>query len=612
MAKLFIYSYDKQFVIGAFTHFNNKDFKRFATSVVKGDEIVIELFEPINVEFNSHAIIGQVNHDYKNIFKALGYGLSGTCEVNVNCAAGEPWQDDKKSVGLYTINGSYYNSGALINNTNFSGIPYFLTAAHCFYDYTEWESKDSAANVSLFYFNFESPSCEDEEVTSQTISGAYLKAYWNTSDFLLVQLTEQPTNAYYSGWDHRNINASTEAGIHHPQGDIKKISISSNPVMSTALQSNTYNSDAHYWRIVWTLGVTEQGSSGSPLYNQNHKIVGQLAGGYSDCTEYEENGDDYGPDEPDWYGKFSSSWTGGGTDNTRLSNWLNPCDADVDTLEGTYWHSVSGNPYMSGPNLLCSSDNYIVHNLPVGAEINWSCTSNIHKVSTENPDTCEFEKYSNGNGYIYVLIDKVCPGDVNLSKAVHTGPYSSSDYPISGPSSAQCESWVSYSIPQLSGVTSINWDWPQEWTYYSGQGTRYLALITGLYDGIVLVGVNNTCGQSGSYASKYTYVYGYCDFGFSYYPNPASDEVTITINEQETITADDSDISEVDVSKVLPADQITYTIRIYNNLGTLVYSAKKTGTIFNIPLLNLRDGTYIIEVSYDKYSHREQLIIKHD
>ena len=615
LAKLYIYNFNKQSVLGAFTYANNKEFKSFATSPVEGDLVFIELFEPFETEFESHTIIGQVSHDYKNIFKSFGYGQSGSCQININCPQGEPWQTQKRSVCKYIINGTDHNSGVLVNNTQFDGTPYFLTAAHCFNMFSGWDNKNAAANNSIFYFNYESPTCTSENVTPQSIEGAYLKAYWETSDFFLVQLSSQPPqnyNAYYAGWDKRNVNANSEAGIHHPHGDIKKISLSSNPVLSTDLFSNTFNSSGHSWRIVWTSGVTESGSSGSPLFNQNKKIVGQLAGGYSDCVTHEEYGHEYGPNQPDWYGKFSSSWTGGGTNTTRLSNWLDPCGAGVDTLEGTYWHYVSGNPYIYGQNPLCTSEDYWINNQPIGTKIYWSCTSNIHKVSSENPDTCEFEKYSNGNGYIYALIDKVCPGDINLSKPIHTGPYSSSDYPITGPSSAPCNSWVAFSIPYLDGVTSINWIWPYDWTYENGQGTRFLALTTGQYSGIVGVGVNNICGISGSYHTEYVYVYGYCGYGFIFYPNPASDNITLTINEKAYSITNYSTIEELDERNIKPNDQTKFIINIYNNLGTLMSTTTRIGLSFNIPLINMRDGTYLIEVSDGKNSYRESLIIKHE
>ena len=267
---------------------------------------------------------------------------------------------------------------------------------------------------------------------------------------------------------------------------------------------------------------------------------------------------------------------------------------------------------LTGPSPLCTSDYYTVNNLPSGTTIDWlEPTSNISQVSPPHSNPCIFQKISNGNGYIYADLISSCE-TIHLSKPVHTGPYSSSDYPISGPSSAQCHSYVYYTIPTLPGATSINWVWPSEWTYISGQGTTYLSLYTGLYNGVVQVGVNNTCGQSGSYHTEYVYIYGYCGYGFSLYPNPASDEVTITINETETVVTEDTDISGITIAKALSIDKTTYTIRIYNSPGTLVSTATRSGKSFKVPLTNMRDGTYIVEVSDGKNIYREQLIIKHD
>ena len=619
-AELYIYSSDKQSIIGAFTDENNQDFKSFATSPVKGNIIFIELFEPDNVEFSSHAVIGQINHDYKNIFKIFNlsksYGQSGSCEINVNCPQGQLWQNEKKSVCKYIINGTYYDSGALINNTTFNGTPYFLTARHCFYAYLDWNAINTAANNSIFYFNYESPSCSNQDVTPQSISGSYLKAYWDPSDFLLIQLSSQPPqnyNAYYSGWDRRNINASSEVGIHHPMGDIKKISTSTNPVISTDKFSNTLDNLASFWRIIWTSGVTEEGSSGSPLFNQRKKIVGQLAGGYSACNSYNQGGHDFGPNQPDWYGKFSSSWAGGGTSTTQLSNWLDPCGAGVDTLEGNYCIQVQGNPYLTGMNPLCTTEGYTVNYQPLGSKLTWSWSSgNISKVSVGDPNPCYFQKYSNGNGYISVLIKKVCPGDINLSIPIHTGPYSSSDYPITGPSSAQCKSYVYYNIPSLSGVTSINWTWPGSWTYISGQNTAYLALRTGLSGsgGMVMVGVNNICGQSGSYASKYTTVYGNCYYSLIISPNPASEEVRITIPD---ITSSQSDsLIRLDQYTNITVSQKIYKVTISDKNGVICFNSNKDSKTFSIPIQNLINGNYIVSVFDGVTYYTAPLIIMHN
>lgn len=64
----------------------------------------------------------------------------------------------------------------------------------------------------------------------------------------------------------------------------------------------------------WDIGTTEPGSSGSPLFNQDNRVIGQLHGGDAACDN----------DESDWYGAFYASWTGGDKSSSRLLDWLDP------------------------------------------------------------------------------------------------------------------------------------------------------------------------------------------------------------------------------------------------------------------------------------------------
>ena len=73
-------------------------------------------------------------------------------------------------------------------------------------------------------------------------------------------------------------------------------------------QLNGPGSGSAYLRVNdWDLGTTEPGSSGSPLFDPDHCIVGQLFGGFAACSN----------DLEDWYGRFYVSWTGGGTSDSR-------------------------------------------------------------------------------------------------------------------------------------------------------------------------------------------------------------------------------------------------------------------------------------------------------
>jgi len=84
----------------------------------------------------------------------------------------------------------------------------------------------------------------------------------------------------------------------------------------------------YWWCVVWNKGITEGGSSGSPLINNNHKVIGQLYRGESDC--------DPTANRDDWYGKFHVSWTGNNaTERERkLQPWLDPNNTGIIVLKG--------------------------------------------------------------------------------------------------------------------------------------------------------------------------------------------------------------------------------------------------------------------------------------
>jgi len=339
-AKLFVYNLEHNYTLGAFDCENNNEVS-FAIAPIKGEIIFVELFEPDTIKFQSQAVIGIVNHDFLNVFKLMDgyYGESGECNRNINCSEGDNWQNEKQSVCRMIIYGSTLCTGALINNYSNDGFPYFLTANHCYSDYGNYQL---AVNNTVFYFNYESPNCENSEgLTSQTISGAALKSNWANSDFCLVQLSSTPPinyNPYYSGWTKENVAALSATGIHHPRGDVKKFTMDEETNAIFRNNINFWNPssecDENYshsmFEIWWDHGATTGGSSGSALLNLNKRIVGQLYGGTGSCDWT----------EPDYYGCFYISWNQYPyTPSTRLKDWLDPMnDPNVTTMQGLRYY----------------------------------------------------------------------------------------------------------------------------------------------------------------------------------------------------------------------------------------------------------------------------------
>jgi hypothetical protein len=283
----------------------------------------------------------------------------------------------------------------------------------------------------------------------------------------------------------------------------------------------------------------------------------------------------------------------------RIQNYM----INSQILQNTVVSTLSGAP------VLCTSDSYSINVIPSGCTISWNQSANITQVSAGDPNPCVFQKYSNGNGYINAVVSGCA--NYTLSIPVHTGPYSSSDYPISGPSSASCNSYVYYTIPVLNDVTNINWTWPSAWTYISGQNSPYLTLRTNNSGGAVMVGVSNKCGQSGSYAYKYTSVR--CGYSLIVSPNPASEIVNISIIEPQSITPD-SLLSYNMVSSTknsLPNQNITYNVDIMDNMGILYFNTKVHSKLFTIPIQGLRNGNYLIIVSDGVNKFSTQLVVMH-
>jgi hypothetical protein len=221
--------------------------------------------------------------------------------------------------------GSGFCSGALINNTQNDGKPYVLTANHCYSNPATW----------VFRFNWQATDCVNpaSSPTFQSLSGAVLRSRRTPSDFCLVEITGGLVNGtvpldynpYFSGWDNSGAIPTSTVSIHHPSGDIKKISFDdAAPSISQGMGSSEANST---WTVEWDRNTTtEGGSSGSPLFDQNHRIIGQLWGGGASCQNLSA---------PDYYGRVANSWVPAGSNSTnQLKFWLDPTSSGATFIDG--------------------------------------------------------------------------------------------------------------------------------------------------------------------------------------------------------------------------------------------------------------------------------------
>jgi hypothetical protein len=322
-ARFFIYNENYDYVIGAFTSANNQEDGMFGTQPVPGDVSILEYSEPANVRGQGRLSVMRVVHAYRNMFgyaNALdAFGSSGSCNNNVACDT--EWDNQERGVVmLLTSGGSRFCSGSLINNANNNGTPYVLTANHC-----------GPGSTTVIMFNYQSPTCTPNQdgPTNQTVSGMTTRFNNATSDAWLMQMNSAITltyNPYFNGWNANDVATTASVGIHHPAGDVKKISWDNDPTTSTDYLGTTVPGDGTHWRITaWDDGTTEGGSSGSPLFDTNHRITGQLHGGYASCSSITS----------DYYGKLALSMTLG------MRAWLDPANSGIMVLDG-YDPNVAG------------------------------------------------------------------------------------------------------------------------------------------------------------------------------------------------------------------------------------------------------------------------------
>jgi hypothetical protein len=323
--QLFVYNPSKDFILGAFTQEHIYD-GQLGTELIPGQEAVVEYYvAPQNVA--GHIQVGTVTHGYRtaNEFIQKAFGSSGSCNMNANCPDGLPWTQQRNSAVMLVSGSSGFCSGALINNTQNDGKPYVLTANHCYSNPATW----------VFRFNWQATDCANPATspTFQSLSGAVLRARRTPSDFCLVEITGGLVNGtvpldynpYFSGWDNSGTIPTATVCIHHPSGDIKKISFDDAvPSISQGMGSTEANST---WTIEWDRNTTtEGGSSGSPLFDQNHRIIGQLWGGGASCQNLSA---------PDYYGRVANSWMPAGSNSTnQLKYWLDPTNSGASFIDG--------------------------------------------------------------------------------------------------------------------------------------------------------------------------------------------------------------------------------------------------------------------------------------
>ncbi|MDX9974052.1 MAG: Ser-Thr-rich GPI-anchored membrane family protein, partial [FCB group bacterium] len=248
---------------------------------------------------------------------------AGSCNVDVSCYSA--WADLSRGVGgLGTVNNNGYLwcTGTLLADQNpNTSIPYFLTANHCVANQTE------AGSLEIYWL-YQTSGCGGSPPSPRTVprttGGAdYLAgAPFNSgNDFALLRLRGTlPAGLTFVGWETAATSGGADAVcIHHPDGDYKRISMGNT---NQSVPPTFGIPSERYYGVYWYLGVTEPGSSGSPLFDAStQRLIGQLWGGTSACAL---------PNDPDVYGRFDKTYP-------VVKSYLGPVISVTQPNGGEFW-----------------------------------------------------------------------------------------------------------------------------------------------------------------------------------------------------------------------------------------------------------------------------------
>lgn len=396
-SELYVVNHDQTVVFGPITKNAIGQAKDIVSDIIEGSKATLYLYEPDGNEGSSSLIIKRIVYGTNNTNSAkTEKDLTSTTRSTGDVACYPAWTDASDGVGVVITQDGTTFGGALVMTTDYSFKPYFLTKC---------DNNISNYNQYAYKFRSRKESCGgNTNVTSYTYYGAQVKASWNDgTKFALLELnssiSKQP-DLTWLGWNRGSNTPSSCASIGFKNNQDLIIALK-NSAPETATEPSAPTTS---WLIYnWDAGIINSKNKGVPLFNQYKRIIGHLymAG---DFTVLHGNVLDL--EKRHYYGKFNLSWTGGGQNNNRLSNWLDPINTGATTMNSAH------PPYINGADHICSSVIYTLENCPSGGSVVW-------EVSGEGVDGVTIQRnYPNAN-QCTISNDYSYPGKINLKAKIY-------------------------------------------------------------------------------------------------------------------------------------------------------------------------------------------------
>ena len=603
---MYIENEDKTVLYGPVSKENIPNKGRFLTDVIPGNKIRIIIFEPTSAFDRTSMRIDKVYCGYKDTENQMG---TRGCDNDIACDNNYQMESFGIAHIVYSLYSYLFRStGFLVMTTDLSFKPYLQTAYHTLDingDSYISDAEKAAVQNGTFIFNYKHTTCGGNIIASTcTYNGATVRAYHSPTDFALLELGNTVSNnstLTWLGWDKGSSVPTSGVGLHHPIGNPMKISYENDSFSTIDFEnSGVYN----HWLVNFDNGVVKHGSSGSPILNQNKRVVGQLHG-----NDQYNSSQDYCLQPRAQYGKFNLSWTGGGTNSTRLSNWLDPVGTNQTTINSC--HPMGD---IVGDSFICSYKDYYVDNLPPGYNVSWNLSNSYYNngfnLIPSYPTTghCRIVRNPNHDLENATLTAEIKYNGVTVKTLTKTGIYAYEGfrgYYVSGNISSDIDNTYILHVtpnyntiitsPNFLGATvsySSSGTTPLYWGFSPSSGEIDVTMPSNNNNIPIVLNIDDACGNQ---YTLYLFPTNYNSMNVSY----GDSSLTLTLNENGN--------PETGLSLDQP-----WTLEVSNALtGTLMATrSSMSSRSTTISTAGWPKGMYVVRVTIGNEVLTEKVVIK--
>ena len=611
-AELYIENKDGTVIYGPVTSESTTENGIFLTDIIPGNQSTISIFEPYECEGKTKLMINRVVHGYRG--DITNNMLNATRSTSPSVSEYPAYKLESDGVGyiLHSI-GDSYCTGCLLMSTDLSFKPYFMTTyyyvdtnANGTITQTEINNAENCVVVFRKTLPISGETIDDLLAESSSYEHSTFRAAWQNTSFALLELEEDVRynkNLSWLGWTKISSAPSSAAILHY---------CNYLPDMRISFDYNQLTTDyqvtnGNGWASFLDLGTTSGYSKGAPLLNENKRVAGNLIMSTQQA----------GGAIRDIAGKFDCSWSGGNTNSTRLSNWLDPNGTNMTAISTS---RSLGNVNLIGNDVINSSSTYYVDSLPSsGYTVSWSLSDSYYNQNclTQNSPSanqCTIIKNSTHSliGATLTATIKRFGTDVQtltkiISANVFAGTYyngvTTKQVNLPYPLFVKKNSNISLNSQNLVGATlshegsatmtqfSHNSSSGTLNLYFTSLGTRvvHVTCTDGLLYNVPFIVTDNT--------NQLNVVIG-----------DGQIEVTLVpVGEEELRELGYEDLADM----MIESEPQTWTLEVYNaTTGEKVFSQEVDGTTFTIDTTGWKPGVYVVRAVIGDEVLNEKVIVK--